>query len=360
VIGRWKRVLATAVLAGMVGGFEARTEGRVMVSPLSGLSMPVEGQLPSFSGAVEWINSPPLTPEGLRGKVVVVDFWTYTCVNWLRTLPYVRAWAAKYQDRGLVVVGVHTPEFSVEKDLANVRRAAEDMRVDYPIAVDTDYAVWNAFHNEYWPALYIVDAQGRIRFHHFGEGDYAESERVIQELLGEAGAAGVGHDLVSVDPRGTEVAADWSDLRSVESYVGYEKANGFSSPGGIARDARHVYTVPAELSLNHWGLLGDWNLGPEIAALQKPKGRIAYRFHARDVNLVMGAKAGGAPVRFRVLIDGHPPGPAHGTDVDDQGNGTAKEPRLYQLIRQPKPIEDRLFEIEFLDPGAQAFCFTFG
>jgi thiol-disulfide isomerase/thioredoxin len=355
-----KRLLIVAMSAGVIGvAIEPRTEG-VMTQPASPVSLRVEGQLPSFSGAVEWINSPPLTREGLRGKVVVVDFWTYTCVNWLRTLPYVRAWASKYKDRGLVVIGVHTPEFSVEKNLANVRRAARDMRVDYPIAVDTDYAVWNAFHNEYWPALYIVDSQGRIRFHHFGEGDYAESERVIQELLSEAGAAGIGRDLVSVDPNGTEVSADWSDLRSVESYVGYEKAEGFASPGGIVRDSRHMYTVPPQLSLNQWALLGDWSVGPEIAALQMPKGRIAYRFHARDVNLVVGSASGDAPVRFRVLLDGHPPGPAHGTDVDDQGSGTAKEPRLYQLIRQPKPIEDRLFEIEFLDPEVEAFCFTFG
>jgi thiol-disulfide isomerase/thioredoxin len=320
----------------------------------------VEGQFPSLAGATAWINSPALTPESLRGKVVVIDFWTYTCVNWLRTLPYVRAWATKYKDRGLVLIGVHTPEFSVEKDLANIRRAARDMRVDYPIAVDTDHAVWNAFHNEYWPALYIVDAQGRIRYHHFGEGDYTESEKVIQELLAEAGAGGIGHDLVSVDPTGTEVVADWTDLRSVETYVGYEKAEGFASPGGLARDASRVYTIPAKLSLNQWALLGDWNVGPEIAALRKAMGRIAYRFHARDVNLVMGAGAGAAPVRFRVLLDGHPPGPAHGSDVDDLGNGTAREPRLYQLIRQGKPIEDRLFEIEFLDSGTEVFVFTFG
>lgn len=327
---------------------------------MTSASVHVEGPLPPFTGAVAWINSPLLTPESLRGKVVVVDFWTYTCVNWLRTLPYVRAWAAKYKDAGLVVIGVHTPEFSVEKDLSNIRRAAQQMRIDYPIAVDTDYAVWNAFHNEYWPAVYVADTQGRIRFHQFGEGEYERTEKVIQELLGEAGAKGVGHDLVSVDPRGAELSANWSDVRSEETYVGYEKAAGFASPAGIARDARHVYAIPADLSLNQWALLGDWNVGPEIAALQKPKGRIAYRFHARDLNLVMGAAAGGAPVRFRVLLDGHPPGRAHGFDVDEQGNGTAKEPRLYQLIRQAKPIADRLFEIEFLDAGAETFVFTFG
>jgi thiol-disulfide isomerase/thioredoxin len=364
---RWavasKPLFVAAIVAGTIG-MRARShrEETIMMPPVRAdfASLHVEGQLPSFGGTAGWINSPPLTPEGLRGKVVVVDFWTYTCVNWLRTLPYVRAWAAKYKDRGLIVIGVHTPEFSVEKDIANVRRAAQEMRVDYPIAVDTDYAVWNAFHNEYWPAVYIVDAQGRIRFHHFGEGEYEQSERVIQQLLAEAGAAGIGRDFVLVDPRGPEVAADWGSVRSEESYVGYEKAGGFASPGGAARDARHVYTAPGKLSLNQWALAGEWTVGPEVVVLEMARGRIAYRFHARDLNLVMGPKGGGAPVRFRVLIDGHPPGPAHGTDVDDQGNGTAKEPRLYQLIRQPKPIEDRLFEIEFLDPGAEAFVFTFG
>jgi thiol-disulfide isomerase/thioredoxin len=349
--------VAAVVLAGAAGVRIEPVREDLRMTPAS---VQVEGQLPSLGGATAWINSPALTPADLRGKVVVVDFWTYTCVNWLRTLPYVRGWAEKYKDRGLVVIGVHTPEFSVEKDVANVRRAVQEMRVDYPIAVDTDYAIWRAFHNEYWPALYVIDARGRIRFHHFGEGEYEQSERVIQQLLAEAGATGIGHDRVSVEPRGAEVAADWSDVRSEESYVGYEKAEGFASPGGFARDTPHVYTVPAGLRLNQWALLGDWNVGPEIAALQKAKGRIAYRFHARDLNLVMGPGAGGAPARFRVLIDGHAPGPAHGFDVDDQGNGTAKEPRLYQLIRQPKPIVDRLFEIEFLDPVAEAFVFTFG
>jgi thiol-disulfide isomerase/thioredoxin len=322
--------------------------------------LPIEGQLASFGGATGWINSPPLTAEGLRGKVVLVDFWTYTCVNWLRTLPYVRAWAAKYKDRGLVVIGVHTPEFSVEKDLANVRRASQQMRVEYPIAVDSDYAIWNAFHNEYWPALYLADAQGRIRYHHFGEGEYPESERAIQQLLVEAGASGISRDLVSVDPRGTEVAADWSNVRSEETYVGYEKTIGFASPGGLASDATRVYSIPGRLGLNQWALSGEWTVGKEIALLAKAKGRIAYRFHARDLNLVMGQTPGVTPVRFRVLLDGHPPNTAHGYDVDEQGNGTATEPRLYQLIRQPRPIENRLFEIEFLDPGVEAFVFTFG
>jgi hypothetical protein len=234
------------------------------------------------------------------------------------------------------------------------------MRVDYRIAVDSDYAIWRVFNNAYWPALYIVDAQGRIRFHHFGEGEYERSERVIQELLIEAGASGVGRDLVSVDPRGPEVAAEWSDVRSEENYVGYEKAAGFASAGGAARDTRRVYAAPARLHLNQWALSGEWTVGPETAVLDKANGRVSYRFHARDLNLVMGRTAGAAPARFRVAIDGHPPGPAHGTDVDDRGVGTVSEPRLYQLIRQPKPIADRDFEIEFLDPGVAAFVFTFG
>jgi thiol-disulfide isomerase/thioredoxin len=357
-----RSTLATGLIlaAGLVAAGAWRRSGEEKAMVTSPSRWPVEGRIPAFAGAVEWIHSPPLTPEALRGKVVVVDFWTFTCVNWLRTLPYLRAWASKYKDLGLVVVGVHTPEFSVEKDLANVQRAAKDMRVGYPVAIDNAFAIWRGFNNHYWPALYLFDADGQLRHHHFGEGDYAESERAIQELLSESGARDVPRDLVSVDPRGTEVAADWSDVRSPESYVGYGKAERFASPGGFARDARRAYTVPARLSLNQWALLGEWTVGEEIAAPAKPMGRIAYRFHARDVNLVMGAAKGAAPVRFRVLIDGHPPGSAHGTDADDQGNGTAAEPRLYQLIRQPKPIEDRLFEIEFLDPGAEAFCFTFG
>jgi hypothetical protein len=258
------------------------------------------------------------------------------------------------------VIGVHTPEFSVEHELDHIRRAAQQMRVDYPIAVDNDYAVWRAFDNAYWPAIYIADAQGRIRYHHFGEGEYVETERVIQQLLGEAGASGVGSELSPVDPRGTEVAADGSTLRSGETYVGYEKAENFASPGGAARDKPYAYAEPAKWTLNHWALAGEWTVGKEIAVAEKPKARIAYRFHARDVNLVMGSGKRGQPIRFRVLIDGHPPEAAHGTDVDAQGNGTLAEPRLYQLVRQPRPIDDRLFEIEFLDPGAEVFCFTFG
>ena len=321
---------------------------------------PIGGELPSLGGATGWLNSQPLTTAGLRGKVVLIDFWTYTCINWLRQLPYVRAWAEKYKDHGLVVIGVHTPEFAFERDLDNVRRAAKDMRVDYPVAIDNDYAIWTAFNNSYWPALYFVDAQGHIRHHQFGEGAYEESEMILQQLLEEAGNGGIGHDLVSVDARGVEAAADWDSLRSPEIYLGYERTENFASPGGAVLDKRRVYDAPARLRLNHWALSGDWTLEQDSVVLNEANGRIAYQFHARDLHLVMGPAARGTSVRFRVLIDGQPPGDAHGTDVDDQGNGTVSEQRLYQLIRQPEPITDRQFEIEFLDSGVEAYAFTFG
>jgi thiol-disulfide isomerase/thioredoxin len=322
--------------------------------------LPVEGESPSFGGATGWLNSPPLTAEGLRGRVVLVQFWTYSCINWLRTLPYVRAWAEKYKDQGLVVIGVHTPEFGFEKGLDNVRWAAKDMRVDYPIATDNDYAVWRAFENQYWPALYFVDAKGKIRHHRFGEGDYEQSERIIQELLAEAGSREIGRELVSVDARGAEAAADWGSLKSSENYVGYDRTENFASPGGAVLGQHRVYAAPARLRLNQWALSGDWTVGKQATGLNKGGGRILYRFHARDLHLVMGPAARGMSVRFRVLVDGQPPGASHGSDVDDQGYGTVTEQRLYQLIRQPKPIADRQFEIEFLDSGVEAFAFTFG
>jgi len=318
------------------------------------------GELAALGNAAVWINSHPLTAAGLRGKVVVIDFWTYTCINWRRSLPYVRAWSEKYKDRGLVVVGVHTPEFAFEKDVDNVRRAVQDMRIDYPIAVDSNYAIWRAFKNQYWPALYFIDAQGRVRHHQFGEGEYGQSELIIQQLLKESGVDGISHDPVAVDARGAEAAADWRSLKSRENYVGYERTENFASPGGAAPDVRRVYTVPAALKLNEWALSGEWTMAKQGIVLNKANGRIAYRFHARDLHLVMGPLARGASVRFRVLIDGQSPGAAHGLDVDAQGNGTITEQRMYQLIRQPQPIADRQFEIEFLDPGAEAFAFTFG
>jgi len=291
---------------------------------------------------------------------VLVDFWTYTCINWLRTLPYVRAWAQKYKDKGLVVIGVHTPEFRFEKNLDNIRREVKALRVDYPVAVDSGYVIWRAFSNNYWPALYFVDARGRVRHHYFGEGSYEQSEMVIQRLLTEAGASGIDDDLVSVDPRGFEVPADWASLKSPENYVGYERTEGFASPGGVLRDKPRVYEVPARLSRNDWALSGDWTIKRDAVELNKPNGRIAYRFHARDLNLVMGPAAPGTSVKFRVRIDGQPPGAVHGFDVDEKGEGTVTEQRLHQLIRQSGSIGDRQFEIEFLDPGAEAFCFTFG
>jgi thiol-disulfide isomerase/thioredoxin len=322
-------------------------------------TLPVEGHLPSLDGAVEWLNSKPLAPSQLRGKVVLVDFWTYTCVNWTRTLPYVRAWAEKYKDKGLVVIGVHTPEFGFERNLGNVGWALKEMRIDYPVAVDSNYQVWNAFHNQYWPAEYFVDARGRIRYHHFGEGAYDESERVIQQLLTEAGHRDAGNSLVQINPRGLEVAADWDNLRSPENFLGYERTNGFAS-AGAATDKLHAFTVPASLELNEWGLSGDWTVGKEAVVLNKADGRIAYRFQGRDLNLIMGPPRPEASIRFRVLLDGRPPGSAHGDDVDAEGYGTVLRQRTYQLIRQPKPIVERRFEIEFLEPGVDAFDFTFG
>jgi len=319
-----------------------------------------EDRLDSLRTATAWLNSEPLTAAALRGKVVLIDVWTYTCINWLRTLPYVRAWAERYKAQGLVVIGVHSPEFPFEHDLDNVRRAAKAMRVTYPIAIDNDFSIWRAFDNNYWPALYLLDGDGKIRFEHFGEGEYEQSERNIQRLLKGNGAKGVSSELVSLVPQGAEVAADWGNLKSPESYVGYGKAENFASPGGAVVDERHAYSTPARLRLNQWALSGDWTVTQGAAALNMPNGRIAYRFHARDVNLIMGPAARGVPVRFRVLIDGQPPAAAHGVDADEQGNGTVAEQRMYQLIRRPKPIDDRQFEIEFLDAGVEAFCFTFG
>jgi thiol-disulfide isomerase/thioredoxin len=324
------------------------------------VQLPVEGQMPSLERATGWLNSPPLTAAELRGQVVLVNFWTYTCINWLRTLPYLRAWADKYQDHGLVVIGVHTPEFDVEHDLDNVRRATTDLRVTFPVAVDNDYGVWDAFANRYWPAFYFADAQGQLRHHRFGEGGYEQSEMILQQLLTEAGREGVGQDLVSVDPTGVEAAADWASLRSPENYLGYQRTENFVSSNGAVLDTPQVYAVPGRLALNHWAVAGDWTVNREAIALNQADGRIVYRFHARDLHLVMGPVTPGTPVRFRVLLDGQPPGTAHGADVDDQGDGTVAEPRLYQLIRQPGPVDDRTLEVIFLDPGVQAYAFTFG
>jgi thiol-disulfide isomerase/thioredoxin len=322
--------------------------------------LPVEGHLPGFDGATGWLNSPPLATADLRGKVVLVDFWTYTCINWLRTLGYVRAWAQRYEQQGLVVVGVHTPEFPFERDVDNVRQAAEDMAVEYPIALDSDYAIWQAFDNRYWPAVYIADAQGRIRHHQFGEGGYAECEMIIQMFLREAGRDNIPDDLVSVADEGFEAAADWANLGSPETYLGYEQGQNFASPGRAELDERRSYVAPDRLRLNQWALSGEWTVERHASVLNEAEGRIAFRFHARDVHLVMGPRERGASVPFRVLVDGEPPGAGHGLDVDEQGHGTLSQQRLHQLVRVRGSITDRTFEVIFLAPGVEAYAFTFG
>ncbi len=354
-----RRFLTAAAL--ILGATSLNIFGPVVqqVAP-AGRQLPIEGELPSLGGATGWLNSQPLTAAGLRGKVVLIDVWTYTCINWLRQLPYVRAWAEKYKNQGLVVIGVHTPEFEFEKNIDNVRRAAKDIRVDFPIAIDNNYSIWRALKNQYWPALYFVDAKGHIRGHHFGEGEYEQSERIIQQLLAEAGSSNIDPKLVSVNAPGLEAPADWGSLKSPENYLGHERTENFASPGGAVLDRRRVYAAPARLKINHWALSGDWTVKKQATVLNNANGKIAYRFHARDLHLVMGPAARGTSVRFRVLIDGKPPGAAHGIDLDVQGNGTVVEQRLYQLIRQSKPITERQFEIEFLDSGVEAFAFTFG
>jgi hypothetical protein len=320
---------------------------------------PVEGQLPAFAGATAWLNSGPVTADTVRARVVLVNFGTYTCINWIRSLPYVRAWADKYAGQGLVVIGVQTPEFEFERELDGVNVAVERMDVRYPVAVDNDYTIWGAFDNHYWPALYFVDAQGQIRHHRFGEGDYEESERVLQTLLAEAGAD-VDRSLLHLEPHGVELPADWDNVRSSENYLGYERTEGFASPGGGVPDERYRYSSPPSLRPNQWALSGEWRMGPVAAVLEEPGGAIACAFHARDLHLVMRPAVAGMSLPFRVRIDGRPPGPAHGLDVDQDGTGTVAEQRLYQLVRQPGPIVGRRFDVEFLEPGVEAFVFTFG
>ena len=321
---------------------------------------PIEPGMASLDSATGWLNSRPLTAADVRGRVLLIDFWTYTCINWLRTLPYLRAWAGKYEQHGLVVIGVHTPEFDFEHDLDNVRRAVKDLRVDYPVAIDNDYGIWTAFDNHYWPAHYVIDAQGQLRHRRFGEGEYEQSEGVLQQLLTEAGVSGVSRDLVSIDPSGVEAAADWDSLWSPENYLGSERTQNFASPNGAVLGVPHVYSAPARLRLNQWALAGDWTVERQAIVLNTAEGRIVNRFQARDLHLVMGPAGRGTPVRFRVRLDGQPPGDAHGADADDQGNGTVTEPRLHQLLRQPGLITERAFEITFLDPGVHAYAFTFG
>jgi cytochrome c biogenesis protein CcdA/thiol-disulfide isomerase/thioredoxin len=323
-------------------------------------ALPVEGPLPSLTGAVQWLNSPPLTAEQLKGKVVLVDFWTYSCINCLRSIPYVRAWAEKYKDQGLVVIGVHAPEFAFEKNIDNVKQAVAKLKIDYPVAVDNDYAIWRAFNNEYWPADYFIDAKGQIRHHFFGEGDYAESEKVIQQLLAEAGKGNMPTGVVSVNATGAEAASDSADVQSPETYIGFVRSENFASPGGAIGDKPHDYATGDLKQLNDWGLSGDWTVGGQSASLNKTDGAISFRFHARDLHLVLGPGVGGKPVRFRVTIDGAAPGESHGADIDANGDGVVTDHRLYQLVRQSGPIKDRTFTIQFLDPEVQAYAFSFG
>ncbi len=318
-----------------------------------------EGRIPDLDGAVAWLNSAPLSSKALRGKVVLVNFWTYSCINSLRELPDMKAWAAKYKDAGLVVIGVHAPEFGFEREPANVKTAVSDLKVTYPIPIDSNHSIWTSFRNEYWPADYVVDAKGRIRYHHFGEGEYEKSERVIQELLKEAGATGLDQSTVHITAEGPE-APPSNDVRSLETYVGYARAEDFASPERMARDSHRIYSPPARPELNQWGLGGSWNIAAERATLDSAPGKIVFRFHSRDLHMVIGPSKNGTPVRFRVKVNGVAPGDDHGSDSAADGRGEVRQPRMYQLIRQKGPIKDVTFEIEFVDPGVEAFSFTFG
>jgi len=318
-----------------------------------------EGQSPGFSGAVSWLNSAPLSSKSLRGKIVLVNFWTHSCINSLRELPYMKAWAAKYKDAGLLVIGVHAPEFGFEKDPANVKTAVSDLSITYPISIDSNHSIWGAFRNEYWPADYFIDAKGRIRYHHFGEGEYDKSERVIQALLRENGATGLDERMVQITADGAE-APPSNDVRSPETYVGYARTENFASPERMAPGSRKIYSPPASLALNQWGLGGAWHVRDESATLESAPGKIVFRFHSRDLHLVMGPAKSGTPVRFKVLLNGDAPGDDHGSDSSADGTGEVRQPRMYQLIRQTGPIRDATFEIEFLEPGVEAFSFTFG
>jgi thiol-disulfide isomerase/thioredoxin len=313
-----------------------------------------------LTGATGWINSTPLTAKELKGKVVLVDFWTYSCINCLRSLPYMKAWADKYKDSGLVVIGVHTPEFDFEKQQPNVQRAVQKFGITYPVAVDSNHAIWDAFHNEYWPAHYFIDAKGKVRYEHFGEGNYDESEHRIQELLQERNSKPMPGSTVSVHGQGVEAEAAMSEVQSPETYIGYARAANFASPGGIWQDLEKSYTAPAQPRLNEWGLAGKWVDHGQVAVLKAAGGKIVFRFHARDLHLVLGPTADGKPVHYRVSVDGHAPGDSHGVDTDAEGNGVVSEHRLYQLVRQRGAVGDHVFQIEFEEPGVQAFSFTFG
>ncbi|HEY0267039.1 MAG TPA: cytochrome c biogenesis protein DipZ [Rhizomicrobium sp.] len=383
--GEWiRRILGVAVLAGVVAiafGLDTglltrlsltRTTGveqsllekvglerKTSNIAVAGSDLPIEGVMPELNGAIAWLNSPPLTKAQLKGKVVLVDFWTYSCINCLRALPYTEAWARKYRDHGLVVIGVHAPEFAFEKVPANVKKAVADLGVTYPVALDNNLAIWQAFNNQYWPAHYFIDAQGRIRHHHFGEGEYDDSERVIQQLLREAGQTNVPGGIVDPKAQGVQANAATDAMTSPETYVGYGRAENFAS-GAPSMDKSAAYQTPYPLAPNQWGLAGRWTIGEEMSKLDAPEGRITFRFHARDLHLVLGPGADGKPVRFTVMLDGHAPGDSHGVDTDAGGNGAVTGQRLYQLIRARGPVADHTFTITFHDAGVQAYAFTFG
>lgn len=353
------------VVLAWVAGVIALATAFIVLAPRFGPAQSAPASAPplplrSVLGARQWLNTPPLRAQDLRGKVVLVNFWTYSCINSLRPLPYVRAWAAKYKDQGLVVIGVHTPEFGFEKDIGNIGRATASLGVAYPVAVDSDHGIWEAFSNQAWPAFYFIGADGRVRRQVLGEGGYDKSERLIQQLLSEAKGAPVAGGLVAVAGRGPQAAADDRNLRSPETYVGYAQAENFASPGGLRHDAPSLYRTTSALPLNHWSLAGAWTVGSEFATLNRASGAIAYRFHARDLHFVLAPTSRSHPIRFRVTIDGAPPGADHGFDVDAEGRGSVLEPRMYQLVRQNRPVADRTFQIEFLDPGVRAYVFTFG
>jgi cytochrome c biogenesis protein CcdA/thiol-disulfide isomerase/thioredoxin len=365
LLTRFSFINTSKAEAHLIGAWGAKKPAMLPVTVTDsqpGVATPLldQGAMPDLNGAVAWLNSPPLTRKSLRGKVVLIDFWTYSCINCLRALPYIEGWAEKYKDAGLVVIGVHTPEFAFEKERSNVEKAVRDLKITYPVAIDSNYEIWRAFNNEYWPAHYFIDGKGRIRYHHFGEGEYGESERVIQQLLKENGAQSLSDSIIDVSANGVEAAPDKGSSRSPETYIGYHRAEHFASAEKIAEDSHKVYTLLPRLSLNQWGLAGSWRVGAESAVLQVAPGKIAFRFHARDLHLVLGPAKDGKPVRFKVTLDGTSPAADHGSDTDANGAGTVQEHRLYQLIRQKGPVEDRTFEIEFLDPGVQAFAFTFG
>lgn len=357
-----KQILLTAATAGALALASLVVAwGQQAMHPRTATARAMsQADMPPFAGATAWLNSPPLGPTELRGKVVLVNFWTFTCINWLRQLPYVRAWAAKYKDQGLVVIGVHAPEFEFEKNLDGVQRSTGQLRLDHPVVVDNEHAIWRAFDNRAWPALYLIDAQGRIRFHHFGEGAYADAERAIQQLLAEAGQGRGDQGLVTVDPAGSEAAADWDNLRSPENYLGYERTENFVFRRALRKDVSTLYDGMASLPANGWSVTGTWTMGAEFATLDRPGGSIAYRFHARDAHLVMAPPAPGRAIRFRVTLEGMAPGEHRGADIDADGWGTLREGRLYQLIRQSGSISDRRLEIEFVEPGIRAYAFTFG